>query len=35
MTAYAEVGTGSPLMGILVHLDIVPAGEGWIMTPLI
>ena len=33
MTAYAEVGTGSPLMGILVHLDIVPAGEGWNHDP--
>ncbi len=33
MAAYAEVGTGSPLMGILVHLDIVPAGEGWNHDP--
>lgn len=33
MTAYAEVGTGNELMGILVHLDIVPAGDGWKYNP--
>lgn len=28
-TAWAEIGEGSPLIGILGHLDIVPLGEGW------
>ena len=27
--AWAEVGEGSPLIGVLCHLDIVPLGEGW------
>ena len=33
MTAYAEVGEGDELMGILVHLDVVPAGDGWNYDP--
>ncbi|MEE0742421.1 MAG: Sapep family Mn(2+)-dependent dipeptidase [Emergencia sp.] len=33
MTGYAEVGEGQPLIGILVHLDIVPAGDGWKSSP--
>lgn len=32
-TAYAEVGEGDSLMGILVHLDVVPAGDGWNHDP--
>ena len=30
---YAEIGEGERLMGILVHLDVVPAGEGWSFNP--
>lgn len=26
---YAEIGEGEALIGILCHLDVVPAGEGW------
>jgi len=26
---WAEIGEGEELIGILVHLDVVPAGEGW------
>lgn len=26
---WAEIGEGSEMVGILVHLDVVPAGEGW------
>lgn len=26
---YAEVGEGEDLLGILVHLDVVPEGNGW------
>lgn len=26
---YGEIGQGDELVGILVHLDVVPAGEGW------
>lgn len=33
MTGYAEVGEGEELMGILVHLDVVPAGDGWNYEP--
>lgn len=33
MTGYAEIGQGEALIGILVHLDVVPAGEGWISPP--
>lgn len=33
MTGYAEVGEGETLMGILVHLDVVPAGDGWSYAP--
>lgn len=33
MTAYAEVGQGDSLMGILVHMDIVPAGDSWYHDP--
>lgn len=30
---YAEIGEGEELIGILVHLDVVPAGNGWIFPP--
>lgn len=30
---YGEVGEGKRLIGILAHLDIVPAGEGWDTNP--
>lgn len=33
MIGYAEVGSGETLMGILVHLDVVPAGDGWDTDP--
>lgn len=26
---WAEIGSGSPMTGILVHLDTVPLGDGW------
>lgn len=27
--AYAEIGSGEELIGILCHLDVVPEGDGW------
>ena len=30
---YAEMGSGDELLGILAHLDVVPAGEGWNTDP--
>lgn len=30
---YAEIGNGKELIGILAHLDVVPAGEGWDYPP--
>ncbi len=30
---YAEIGEGDTLVGILVHLDVVPAGNGWNYNP--
>jgi len=30
---YAEYGSGDELVGILCHLDVVPAGEGWTKPP--
>lgn len=30
---YAEIGEGDKLMGILVHLDVVPAVPGWTVEP--
>lgn len=30
---YAEIGEGKELIGILVHLDVVPAGNGWRFGP--
>lgn len=31
--AYAEVGGGKECIGILGHLDVVPAGNGWATDP--
>ncbi len=31
--AYAEVGDGDECIGILAHLDVVPAGNGWSTDP--
>lgn len=31
--AYAEVGSGKECIGILGHLDVVPAGNGWSTDP--
>lgn len=30
---YGEVGSGEKVIGIVSHLDIVPAGEGWDSNP--
>lgn len=30
---YGEVGEGNKLIGILAHLDVVPAGDGWDSDP--
>lgn len=30
---YAEIGEGEELFGILVHLDVVPAGDDWDSEP--
>lgn len=30
---YAEIGAGEELLGILVHLDVVPPGSGWTHDP--
>ncbi len=30
---YAEIGQGDKLIGILSHLDVVPAGDGWDSDP--
>jgi succinyl-diaminopimelate desuccinylase len=30
---WAEIGDGDELFGILVHLDVVPAGSGWHTEP--
>lgn len=30
---YGEIGQGDEVIGILAHLDIVPAGEGWDSDP--
>ena len=30
---YGEVGQGEKLIGILAHLDVVPAGDGWNSNP--
>lgn len=30
---YAEIGEGEEMLGILVHLDVVPEGNGWNYPP--
>ena len=30
---YVEFGSGNKLMGIVCHIDVVPAGEGWDTNP--
>ncbi|HQK95351.1 MAG TPA: Sapep family Mn(2+)-dependent dipeptidase, partial [Armatimonadota bacterium] len=30
---YADLGEGSETVGVLLHLDVVPAGEGWTHPP--
>jgi len=32
---YIEMGTGEDMLGVLCHLDVVPAGEGWLHDPFI
>lgn len=31
---YAEIGEGKEIIGVLGHLDVVPAGSGWDYPPL-
>lgn len=31
--AYAEIGEGDECVGVLAHLDVVPAGNGWATDP--
>ncbi|MCH5350590.1 MAG: Sapep family Mn(2+)-dependent dipeptidase [Clostridiales bacterium] len=31
--AYAEIGEGKECVGVLAHLDVVPAGGGWATDP--
>ena len=33
MLGYAEIGQGTEMVGILAHLDVVPAGNGWDFPP--
>jgi len=33
MCGYIEFGEGDRLLGIIAHLDVVPADEGWIYSP--
>lgn len=30
---YAEIGQGDEIVGVLSHLDVVPAGKGWTYPP--
>lgn len=30
---YIEAGAGEEMLGVLAHLDVVPAGEGWTTEP--
>jgi len=30
---YGEIGSGEEMVGILVHLDVVPEGDGWTFPP--
>lgn len=31
--AHADLGDGEEIVGVLVHLDVVPEGDGWIYPP--
>lgn len=31
--AWAEIGSGDEIVGILGHLDVVPVGDGWVHDP--
>lgn len=31
--AHAEYGTGEDIIGVLCHIDVVPAGDGWTSDP--
>lgn len=33
MAGHIEMGTGDELLGILCHVDVVPAGDGWTTPP--
>ena len=33
LTGWAEIGSGEEMIGILVHLDVVPPGDGWTHPP--
>lgn len=33
LTGWAEIGEGKEMVGILAHLDVVPAGDGWKYPP--
>ncbi len=33
LIGYAEIGEGEEIVGILAHLDVVPAGNGWDYPP--
>ncbi len=33
LMGYAEIGEGEEIIGTLVHLDVVPAGDGWDTPP--
>lgn len=33
LCGWAEIGEGEELIGILAHLDVVPAGSGWRLPP--
>lgn len=33
IVGYIEFGEGSELVGVLAHIDVVPAGEGWTYPP--
>ncbi len=35
IVGYAEIGDGEEMMGILCHLDVVPAGDGWARNPFL
>ncbi len=32
-TGWAEIGEGDEMVGVLCHVDVVPAGEGWHYPP--